>query len=74
MSVYILRYYDWDCEQGETLGVFSSPTNMFAYIVSEYEGRVDIEKIMLTNQDKFYISIDEDDYGKHLCVERKEVI
>lgn len=78
MRVYILRYYDWDCEQGETLEVFSSLTNMLSYVVSEYEGRVDIEKVQsiaqAIAQDKFYISVDEDDYGKCLLVERKEVI
>ena len=74
MRVYILRYYDWDCEQGETLEVFSSLTNMFSYLVSEYEGRADIEKVQSIAQDKFYISVDEDDYGKCLLVERKEVI
>nr|DAF77945.1 MAG TPA: hypothetical protein [Caudoviricetes sp.] len=74
MRVYILRYYDWDCEQGETLEVFSSLTNMFSYLVSEYEGRVDIEKVQSIAQDKFYISVDEDDYGKCLLVERKELI
>ena len=74
MRVYILRYYDWDCEQGDTLEVFSSLTNMFSYLVSEYEGRVDIEKVHSIAQDKFYISVDEDDYGKCLLVERKEVI
>ena len=74
MRVYILRYYDWDCEQGETLGVFSSLTNMLSYVVSEYEGRADIEKVQSIAQDKFYISVDEDDYGKCLLVERKELI
>ena len=74
MRVYILRYYDWDCEQGETLGVFSSLTNMFSYVVSEYEGRVDIEKVRSIDRDKFCISGDEDDYGNCLLVERKGVI
>lgn len=74
MRVYILRYYDWDCEQGETLGVFSSLTGMLSYVVSEYEGRVDIKKVRSIERDKFYISVDEDDYGKCLLVERKEVI
>ena len=74
MRVYILRYYDCDCEQGETLGVFSSLTKMFSYVVSEYEGRVDIEKVRSIDRDKFCISVDEDDYGKCLLVERKGVI
>lgn len=47
---------------------------MLSYAVSEYEGRVDIKKVRSIERDKFYISVDEDDYGKCLLVERKEVI
>ena len=80
MTIYLLRYYDWDWEGGYTCGVFPTMTDALAYIVEYYEGRTNIEKVTEPVVHKYGtaipytdIEIDGGDYGKCLVLERLEM-
>ena len=72
--MYILRYYDYGYEFGETIGIYSTPDRLFATIVDKYPGVVDISKIQLPDVGNgIYVRIDGDDYGGFLRIENIEV-
>lgn len=81
MTVYIMRWYDWDCESGETIGVYLTFTDVVAWLFDEYAGRFDPaivqEPVKWYDEERWIqyidIPIDEYDYGKVITVERTEV-
>ena len=74
IPMYLLRYYDYGCETGETIGIYSTPDILFATIVDKYPGAVDISKIELPDVGNgIWVRIDGDDYGESLRIENIEV-
>lgn len=72
--MYLLRYYDYGCETGKTIGIYSTPDRLFATIVDKYPGAVDISEIELPDVGNgIYVRIDGDDYGESLRIENIEV-
>ena len=72
--MYLLRYYDYGCETGETIGIYSTPDILFATIVDKYPGQVDISKIELPGVGNgIFVWLDGGDYGESLRIENIEV-
>lgn len=74
IPMYLLRYYDYDYETGETIGIYSTPDILFATIVDKYLGQVDISKIELPGVGNgIFVGLDGGDYGESLRIENIEV-
>lgn len=81
MTVYIVRWYDWDCESGKTIGVYLTFTDVVAALFEDYAGRFDpeiiAEPVKWCDPDRWIkyidIPIDEYYYGKVITVECTEV-
>lgn len=72
--MYLLRYYDYDWEDGKTIGIYSTPDILFATIVDKYPGQVDISKIELPDVGNCVcVRLDGDDYGESLRIESIEI-
>ena len=77
-TVYLLRYYDWNCECGYTIGLFNTLTDVHAYLVAEWEGRfrdADVvepieQEYSIGNYPVTSVKIDGGDYGKEIEIER----
>lgn len=78
MTIYIMRYYDWDYEAGETVNVCTSFTGVVAWLFEEYAGRFDpacvTDPIKWLDPGRWIqyidIKIDDGSYGKCVTVER----
>ena len=80
-ELYLLCYYDWNCESGITLGLFKTLTDVQAYLIDEYEGRFDFSTVVEPEMHKYssgifpYTKVDLDgyDYGKCIYIEKVKV-
>ena len=76
-KLYLLRYYDWDCECGYTIGLFNTMTDVHAYLVDEWEGRFSDSDVVepkereysVGNYPETVVKIDGGDYGKEIVIE-----
>lgn len=81
MTLYLVRYYDWDYECGLTLGLFRSLTEVHAYLTDEYEGRFldaavvepRLSGYSVSNYPVTDVAIDEAKYGEIIEIERLDV-
>lgn len=80
MTLYLLRYYDWDWESGYTIGIFGSMTDVHAYLVDEWEGRFCDANVLepepstssVSNYPATSIKIDEYGHGAEIEIEKIE--
>lgn len=74
MDIYLVRYYDYDWEQGRTIGLFKTFTDVLAELSEEYYGRIDISSIeQPTLQKDASATIDDGEYGERIEIKLWEV-
>ena len=81
MSLYLVRYYDWDYNSGRTIGLFKSMTDVHAYLCDEWEGCFEDAAVVEPQPNKYIVrkypitsvKIDGGDYGKKIEIERLEI-
>ena len=80
-TVYLLRYYDWDCECGYTIGLFRTLTDVHAYLIAEWEGRFRDADVVEPKPREYSIGtypmttieIDGGEYGNEIEIEKLTV-
>lgn len=69
MNCFLLRYYDYDQEDGNTVGIYSAWDKLLADIVDKYEGRVDISRVKPPKHGYTQlVEVDNGDYGACLRI------
>ena len=69
MNCFLLRYYDYDQECGDTVGIYSTWDKLLADIADKYEGRVDIRRIKPPEHGYTrVVDVDGGDYGACLRI------
>ena len=78
--VYVVRWYDYDNEQTDIMGIYDTWEETLAEIVDGFDGRFDYAKVKVPQiyhkWDKWPISlidIDGGEYGRQVIIEKVKV-